>query len=451
LFQFLPDSVSPKQPRAEAAVSLSPAAQALQSKGGGKAAKKEGRFAGSLEKALVAKGGKKNEKAEDGSAPAPAWTHKSRLKSFRVLENLLADLFGELVGQPLGRLAERQIDRLAARIDLKELLRRAKAAGLDGPALKSLLVPAAGVPAAGAPEKASEAAGSREVSATDKPAGLQERLFDLLKRLLEILDSDGSVIRLAESPAGKRPVAPAPAPASERKLVDAVPAGSPKVGEPDKTEPKARVVVLDLRKSTPEKERVHEHPGEAKSAVFRTGERNVPAEGQDRDLSILIRSHSQSQDRGTMPAAPAARPDRPAASFEQRFIPEVVKQTGIVLKNGGEGEIRLVLKPENLGSLRIRLSLGESSLEGRIVVDNNSVKELVESSLDNLKNALRMEGYQTANLEVSVGHRRSWHGGGEHADAPLSGWGGGGSEEFEKVMPVMLEMNPDYEMVNMFA
>jgi hypothetical protein len=231
--------------------------------------------------------------------------------------------------------------------------------------------------------------------------------------------------------------------------VDAVPAGSPKVGEPDKTEPKARVVVLDLRKSTPEKERVHEHPGEAKSAVFRTGERNVPAEGQDRDLSILIRSHSQSQDRGTMPAAPAARPDRPAASFEQRFIPEVVKQTGIVLKNGGEGEIRLVLKPENLGSLRIRLSLGESSLEGRIVVDNNSVKELVESSLDNLKTALRMEGYQT-NLEVSVGHRRGWSGA-DQSQTQSTGWLARGSEEFDKAIPLYLEMKPDYELVNLFV
>jgi flagellar hook-length control protein FliK len=143
------------------------------------------------------------------------------------------------------------------------------------------------------------------------------------------------------------------------------------------------------------------------------------------------------------------RTARAATNFEQRFIPEVVKQTGIILKDGGNGEIRLVLKPENLGSIRIRVALSESSLEGRIVVDNNSVKELVESSLDNLRNALRLEGYQT-NLEVSVGHRRSWSGN-EQDQAPPAGWLAGGTEEFEKAIPLYLDMRPDYELVNVFA
>ena len=156
------------------------------------------------------------------------------------------------------------------------------------------------------------------------------------------------------------------------------------------------------------------------------------------------------QDKAQAPALEAsARTTRAAANFEQRFIPEVVKQTGIILKNGGGGEIRLVLRPENLGSIRIRLALNESSLEGRIVVDNNSVKELVESSLDNLKNALRMEGYQT-NLDVSVGHRRSWSGN-EQAQTQPTGWLGSGREEFDKAVPLYLDMKLDYELVNLFA
>jgi hypothetical protein len=412
MLQFLPDSVSPKQPEPAAAeASPSPAAQALQSKGAGpKAAREKGRFAGSLEKALGAKDRKKNENVEGRSASGPAWTQKARVEVFRRLEELFDELFGGLFGQLFGRLTEQQILRLAARIDPRELLSRAESLGLDERVLKRLLVPAAGVPS-NATQTAAEA-----ISGEDRPSGQRGRLLDLLKRLVELLDSDGSLARLAEGSADKRP---APA-GSERKLVDAVPVNSRKVEEPLKTGPKPRMVVLDLRKSPPENEQARERPLEAKSTVFRVGEKNAPAEGQDRDISILVRTHSQ--ERGTTPAAEAAaRSGRPAANFEQRFIPEVVKQTGIVLKNGGVGEIRLVLKPENLGSLRIRLSVSESSLEGRIVVDNNSVKELVESSLDNLKNALRLEGYQTANLE------------------------------FEKVVPLFLEMNPDYEVVNVFA
>jgi len=88
--------------------------------------------------------------------------------------------------------------------------------------------------------------------------------------------------------------------------------------------------------------------------------------------------------------------------LQERLLPEIAHQAGIILRDGGEGEIRLVLKPEHLGSVRIRLHLGESSLEGRIVVDNSNVKELLESNLEGLKSALRQEGYATANIDVTV-------------------------------------------------
>jgi len=39
-----------------------------------------------------------------------------------------------------------------------------------------------------------------------------------------------------------------------------------------------------------------------------------------------------------------------------------VKHTGIILKEGGEGEIRLHLRPESLGSVRIRLAMGVGGL-----------------------------------------------------------------------------------------
>jgi flagellar hook-length control protein FliK len=217
-------------------------------------------------------------------------------------------------------------------------------------------------------------------------------------------------------------------------------------GEARNVEKKPAVVVLDLRKDLSATKEGQEQPTSIKSSFTLTMERAAEAEG--REVSVLFRAPFQ--DRAQTPVLEARVPTaRATTNFEQRFIPEVVKQTGIILRDGGNGEIRLVLKPENLGSIRIRLALSESSLEGRIVVDNNSVKELVESSLDNLKNALRLEGYQT-NLEVSVGHRRS-ESGNEHMQGQPAGWLAGGSEEFEKAVPLFLEMKPDYELVNVFA
>lgn len=81
---------------------------------------------------------------------------------------------------------------------------------------------------------------------------------------------------------------------------------------------------------------------------------------------------------------------------------EVVKQTGIILKDNNEGEIRLILKPEALGKVKIRLHLQDNNIVGRIIVENNSVKEIFEQNLSDLTRSLAESGFKTAGLEVSV-------------------------------------------------
>jgi hypothetical protein len=326
----------------------------------------------------------------------------------------------------LGGLNEQELIRVLMQISPKELLRYAESIGLDRPALLSSLSPLSHTNAF-------------DLIPTTGRWGLnRKKLAHLLTRLTELLGEEAVAEAIA-------------AVARERRLDSTQPQGndaarsgkSQFIGEIPKNSKKPRVVVLDLRGDQPVLKEGREHPSVMKSPLVGSTERTV--EAQDREVSVLFRT--QFQDR----AHPEAdvRTTRSSANFEQRFIPEVVKHTGIILRSGGNGEIRLVLKPENLGSVRIRLALSESSLEGRIVVDNNSVKELVESSLDNLKNALRQEGYQ-ANLEVSVGHRRSWNGD-ETGQAQLPEWRRDGSEEFEKAVPLFLDMKPDYELINLLA
>ena len=91
-------------------------------------------------------------------------------------------------------------------------------------------------------------------------------------------------------------------------------------------------------------------------------------------------------------------------SFQETLNNEIVRHSGIILRNGGEGELRLVLKPENLGSVRILLNLSGDHIEGQIIVENNTIKELFESHLLNLRNAFKEDGFESAALEVSVGN-----------------------------------------------
>jgi flagellar hook-length control protein FliK len=125
--------------------------------------------------------------------------------------------------------------------------------------------------------------------------------------------------------------------------------------------------------------------------------------------------------------------------LQERLLPEIVHQAGIVLRDGGEGEIRLVLKPEHLGSVRIRLQLGESSLEGRIVVDNSNVKELLDAHLEQLKNALRQEGYASANIDVTVSGGRDGRRG-LSPDLALPAVFGRAAGDFERVTPAVLDL-----------
>jgi len=88
--------------------------------------------------------------------------------------------------------------------------------------------------------------------------------------------------------------------------------------------------------------------------------------------------------------------------LKEEGIPRIVRQSGIVLKDGQQGEIRLILQPESLGKVRIRLNLQENHIAGRIIVENSTVKDAFNSTLEDLSRALRESGFDSASLEVSV-------------------------------------------------
>ncbi len=82
---------------------------------------------------------------------------------------------------------------------------------------------------------------------------------------------------------------------------------------------------------------------------------------------------------------------------------EIVKQTKMILNNSNSGELRMVLKPERLGFVRIKLNLDDNNIVGRIIVDNNNIKEIFENNMDSLLKNFKESGFGSASLEVSVG------------------------------------------------
>ncbi|MDC7220160.1 MAG: flagellar hook-length control protein FliK [Spirochaetales bacterium] len=82
---------------------------------------------------------------------------------------------------------------------------------------------------------------------------------------------------------------------------------------------------------------------------------------------------------------------------------ELVRKIDFILKNDNAGEIKLILKPEALGNVRINLSLNDNHLAGKIFVDNSSVRDIFLNNMDELTSILKENGYEEAALEVWVG------------------------------------------------
>lgn len=89
---------------------------------------------------------------------------------------------------------------------------------------------------------------------------------------------------------------------------------------------------------------------------------------------------------------------------------EIVRKIQFVLKDNNAGEIKLVLRPESLGNVRIQLSMNENNIVGRIVVDNQNVKDAFQNNLNQLNQILKDNGFENAALDVFVGQHQQEEG-----------------------------------------
>ncbi len=82
--------------------------------------------------------------------------------------------------------------------------------------------------------------------------------------------------------------------------------------------------------------------------------------------------------------------------------PELVRAGQIVLRNGGEGTIRLALHPETLGAVRIHLEMsGEKRISGKITVASREAWDAFSESMESLVAAFADEGFDSPGFDLS--------------------------------------------------
>ncbi|RKY67806.1 MAG: hypothetical protein DRQ24_12405 [Candidatus Latescibacterota bacterium] len=79
-----------------------------------------------------------------------------------------------------------------------------------------------------------------------------------------------------------------------------------------------------------------------------------------------------------------------------------VVQNARILKSNPHAEIKMRLKPEQLGQVRIRLVIQNSAISADVSVENPEVREIITANLNQLRESLLQEGILVENFNVSV-------------------------------------------------
>jgi flagellar hook-length control protein FliK len=94
--------------------------------------------------------------------------------------------------------------------------------------------------------------------------------------------------------------------------------------------------------------------------------------------------------------------------FRNQTVNQIVQKAVLHLKHG-QSEVRLDLKPDFLGHIRMQIITESQQVTVRILTEYPLVKELIENNLPQLKSELQNHGLEIDELEVSVDHDADQH------------------------------------------
>jgi flagellar hook-length control protein FliK len=100
--------------------------------------------------------------------------------------------------------------------------------------------------------------------------------------------------------------------------------------------------------------------------------------------------------------ASAAMENMLARELHQNFNGDIVRHASMALRDGGEGTIKIALKPESLGNVKIHLEMSENKITGQIIVESEEALNAFKKEIASLEQAFKEAGFNSANLNLSL-------------------------------------------------
>ncbi|MBN2897921.1 MAG: flagellar hook-length control protein FliK [Clostridia bacterium] len=114
-------------------------------------------------------------------------------------------------------------------------------------------------------------------------------------------------------------------------------------------------------------------------------------------FSEMLKFHNASVKSVAMKSTMASNP------FEEKIMQQIIRGTSVSLNVGKDvSEIMIKLNPKELGNVSLKMSLENDQLVAKFSVENQTVKEVLESRLEDLRTALADKGFTIQGLDVSV-------------------------------------------------
>ncbi|MCL2244922.1 MAG: flagellar hook-length control protein FliK [Treponema sp.] len=135
------------------------------------------------------------------------------------------------------------------------------------------------------------------------------------------------------------------------------------------------------------------------AALAETAADRAPVQEITLDLRMPVNSQAQT---AWDVKAPAALENMLARELHQNFNGDIVRHASMILRNGGEGIIKLALHPETLGNVKIRLEMAENKITGFIEVESKEAMNAFRKEIAALEQAFREQGFAEASLDLSL-------------------------------------------------